>query len=103
MSDEVPFAGSELDRFLEGVIDTQELPGDYIRIISSMAGVRDFSADPAHEVDGLPGYRLNEVLDSMNLTWNNQTEFWAGETKVDVSYIVPVNTSVIAQGVLKGG
>ena len=38
-----------------------------------------------------------------HLTYTNQTQFWAGETQVDPSFVAPINSVITAVGVLKGG
>ena len=94
---------SELDAIL-GDLPEETISAAYIRVQSSMAGVRDIPVEAGHiTTSGLPGYTLQEVLALGNLTWNQQTQFFAGETQVDLSYVVPVNSTVTAVGVLKGG
>ena len=92
-----------LDAFLTGLPEN-EIPTAFIRIQSSAAGVRDIAADPEHvTANGLPGYELREVLQMALLTWNNETQFWAGETQVDADYVVPIGATITAIGVVKGG
>lgn len=93
---------SDLDVFLGGLPE-ETVPTTYIRIQHSAVGVRDVPVEENHQVNGLPGYTLQEVLQMAQLTYNNATQFWAGETQVDLSYIAPINSTITAVGLLKGG
>ena len=93
---------SDLDVFLGGLPE-ETIPTTYIRIQHSAVGVRDIPVDETHTVNGLPGYVLSEVLEMGHLTYTNQTQFWAGETQVDPSFVAPINSVITAVGVLKGG
>ncbi len=103
MSDQNDSMDLHLDEFLGGVPEA-DIHTDYIRIQSSMGGVRDISVDPNHVTEnGLPGYHLGEVLQMAGFTYNNATQFFLGETQIDSNAIVPVRSTVTAIGLLKGG
>lgn len=93
-----------MDQFLAG-LDAEQMPTEnYVRITSSAnGGVVDVPIDPEHTVNGLPGYTLREVLDLGNLTWNAATQFWAGETELNMDAILATGAQVTAVGVVKGG
>lgn len=98
-----PEPDDELDDFLSG-LDPDEMPTDFVRITSSAGGgVRDIPIDPAHEVNGLPGYTLRDILDMGQLTYTGATQFWAGETQVDLDTVLSSGAVVTAVGVVKGG
>jgi hypothetical protein len=103
MSDDPNSLDLSLDQFLEGLPEN-EIHTDYIRLQSSMAGVRDIPVDPNHVTEnGLPGYALGEVLRMGNMTWNNQTQFFLGEAQIDLNAVIPNRATVTAIGLLKGG
>ena len=52
---------SDLDVFLGGLPE-ETVPTTYIRIQHSAVGVRDVPVEEDHQVNGLPGYILQEVL-----------------------------------------
>lgn len=92
-----------LDTFLAG-IPAEEMPTDFVRIVSSAGGgAFDVPIDPTHTTNGLPGYPLRELLEMGNVTYNAATQFWAGETQVDLNHILSTGAQVTAVGVVKGG
>lgn len=74
-----------------------------IRIQSSAGGVIDVPTSEDHMVDGVPGYRLADVLDMANLTVSPSTQYWLGETQINPDTVVAPGAVVTAIGLMKGG
>ena len=80
-----------------------DLPTAVIRIQSSAGGVIDVPVEADHRVDGLPGYTLAEVLEAANVTASPSTQYWLGETQINLDTVVAPGATITGIGLMKGG
>ena len=93
------------DSFLNGIDEegSQFDPTQVIKIMSTAGGNVDVPVDMAHEVNGAPGYTIDEVLTLANFAVGPTTQFWVNNAQVDRDYVVAAGAVVTAVGMVKGG
>ncbi len=78
------------DQFLDGITGAGATfdPTQVIKIVSTAGGNVDVPVDTAHEVNGAPGYTINEVLTLANFAVGPTTQFWVNNAQVERDYVV---------------
>ena len=84
-------------------MDQSVLQALTVRIQSSAGGVIDVPVEEDHMEGNFPGYLLADLLDMANLTVAPNTQYWLGETQVQLDTVIAPGATITAIGLMKGG